>query len=131
MSALGTKGQNRHSAKRRQRDSESAAESWNKNPRYQAKALMALLEAHWSGHKELSASQIKAVEIALDRVLPRLSAIEQHNLNESDLVSEEQIASAITSIVAQRPELVDHLVQLRDQQREAEANASASSTAPQ
>ena len=131
MSALGTKGQNRHSARRRQRDSEQAAESWNKNPRYQAKALMAILEAHWDGRKELSASQIKAVEIALDRVLPRLSAIEQTNLNEQDMVSEDQIIGAIESIVAQRPELVDHLVMLRDKQRQAEQNAAASSPSTQ
>ena len=87
--------------------------------------LEKLLIDHAHGRLELSATQVMAARAIYDKLRPSLSAIEQTTIHESDLTSEEQIVQALSTLIAQRPEIVDYLVDLREKQRQAEANAAA------
>jgi len=57
-------------------------EAWK--DRIQPGKLLAKLEAHTNGKIQLSPSQIKRPEVLLDRLVPRLSSIEQVDVNEMD-----------------------------------------------
>lgn len=73
---------------------------------------------------ESDSAKVSAAKALYDKLKPTLAAVEQHTIHGADLASEDQIISALESIVAQRPQLVDHLVAIRDKQRQAEKAAS-------
>lgn len=88
-----------------------------------------LLEQLTSG-EESDSAKVSAAKALYDKLKPTLAAVEQHTLN-ADIPSEDALEQALNALVAQRPALVDHLIQLREQQRAAESNTTASSATPQ
>ena len=86
-------------------------EAWK--DRIQPGKLLAKLEAHMDGKVELSASQIKAAEVVLDRLVPRLSSIEQTEVNEMDALSGEGILGRIQALLQADPTLLPQLVAMQ------------------
>lgn len=59
---------------------------------------------------DLTPAQLKAYELVLDRVVPRLSAVEQTQVNELDTLSREDILARIQTLLAADPSLLAELV---------------------
>lgn len=87
-------------------------------------STLALLDEFASGAKEAKPSQIKAIEIKLDRFVPRLSAVEISEVNELDTLSREDILARIQLLLRSDPTLLTELVAI--QARDAAALASES-----
>ena len=115
MSALGTAGANHHTQKRRIKRTEEQRENWA--DRVRVGKLMQMLEECAQGRVQLEGSQIKSIEVYLDRTLPRLSAVEQTEVNELDTLSREDILARIQLLLKSDPSLLPELVAL--QAREA------------
>lgn len=82
-------------------------QSWRE--RYQADKIMAKL-AQFSGldgqgKLELSANQIKALELMLDRLEPRLSAVEQTHIDPDAAKSESELIQEAIALFKAHPEL--------------------------
>lgn len=77
----------------------------------QASSIMNRLKNHGDGklEKPLDSTQIKAYEVILDRIAPKLSAVEQTNVNEWDQMSEEEIKETVRALILSRPELLQEL----------------------
>jgi hypothetical protein len=94
-------------------------EAWK--DRIQPGKLLAKLEAHTNGKIQLSASQIKSAEVLLDRLVPRLSSIEQTDVNEMDAL----ILGRIHALLQSDPTLLPELVALQAREvREAPAKVT-------
>lgn len=85
-------------------------DSWKDKSRIAA--LANRLRDHADGKIELSSTQIKAAEILLAKTVPNLSSIEQHNIDERDKLSEDQIVSTLQSIILGSPGVVDSLLRI-------------------
>jgi hypothetical protein len=97
---------NQYTARRKQVDAENNKDRWQDNPRFTAAALMRRLAEHQDGSVELSSTQIKAIELMLDRVAPRLSSIEQTVIDPRDSLSEQDIATQLTGIISANPDVI-------------------------
>ena len=109
MTALSRR--NQHSKRKADKQATEQREAWK--DRIQPGKLLAKLEAHMDGKVELSASQIKAAEVVLDRLVPRLSSIEQTEVNEMDALSREDILRRIQALLQSDPTLLPELVALQ------------------
>jgi hypothetical protein len=109
MTALSRR--NQHSKRQADKQAAEQREAWK--DRIQPGKLLAKLEADMDGKVELSASQIKAAEVVLDRLVPRLSSIEQTEVNEMDSLSREDILSRIQTLLQSDPTLLPELVALQ------------------
>ena len=85
-------------------------EKWRE--RYKAHGIIQTLHDHGQGKVDLSPTQIKALEIVLDRLEPRLSAVEQTTVDpgrsEADIMQELRLAiDADPSFKTQLQALID------------------------
>lgn len=85
-------------------EAQRAKQRWQ--DRYQAGELMDELKAHYSGERELSSTQIKAIELVLDRVAPKLSAVEQTQVSDHDRMDEDEIRSLVRALITSNPWLL-------------------------
>lgn len=99
---------NQYTARRAALDAERAAERWQENPRWSAAALMRRLDDIHNGKVEVTAQQIKALELMLSRVAPTLSAVEQ-TVHEASR-SESEILADIQAFIAQNPAMLTSLL---------------------
>lgn len=88
-------------------EAKRAKERWQ--DRYQAGALMDELAAHYKGERELSSTQIKAIELVLDRVAPKLSAVEQVESNPLESMTQEQRIDMVRALITANPALLTAL----------------------
>lgn len=92
-----------HEAKRRGLvNGIKAEQTWRE--RYTAEALATPLAEHVAGRKRLRPTQIKAAEILLDRLEPRLSAVEQQISNPDDSKSPQQLLEELKPLLLAHPE---------------------------
>lgn len=89
------------------------SESWKDS--IDASKLMNRLIDHYDGklEKPLDATQIKAAEVVLSRLVPTLSAVEQTNLNPADQITEAQLINQLAAILSAKPELLPQLIALQ------------------
>jgi hypothetical protein len=66
---------------------------------------MKLLDDHANGKGTLEPTQIKAIEIVLDRTVPRLSAVEETHINPDDKKSESELRQELISLLKADPTL--------------------------
>lgn len=85
--------------------------------------ILKRLEDGGEGLIDLTPSQIKCYEVVLDRIVPRLSAVEQTEVNELDTLDRASILERIRTILQLDPTLLTELVAL--QAREAAESPSA------
>jgi hypothetical protein len=91
---------------------EYARKSWR--DRYQADGLIETLHNHVRPTKgarkvKLSGSQIKAAELILDRLEPRLSAVEQTQVNPDDLKPPLELLRELAPLLRAHPEWLREL----------------------
>jgi hypothetical protein len=88
---------------------ESRSERWKES--LQASSILNRLKDHGDGklQKPLEATQIKAYEVILDRIAPKLSAVEQTNVNEMDAKSPEEVLGLVRALITANPELLARL----------------------
>lgn len=68
--------------------------------------LVSRLEKHADGEIEMSPTQIRAAEILLDRALPKLSAVEQTNIDPAASMSEAEIVAQMTDLAKKYPHIL-------------------------
>ena len=90
---------------------------------------MALLEDVMQGDRIANPQQIKSAEILLDRLVPRLAAVEETHVNELDALDREAILSRIQALLAADPTLLPELIAL-DAKQQASVPASVSLLKP-
>lgn len=95
MTALSRRDQ--HSKRQADKQAAEQREAWK--DRIKPGKLLSKLEAHMDGKVELSASQIKAAEVVLDRLVPRPSSIEQAEVNEIDALSRKDLLGRIQALL--------------------------------
>jgi hypothetical protein len=78
-------------------------ENWRE--RFRADMLVSMLAEHAAGRVEKSATQIKAIEIVLDRIEPRLSAVEQTHIDSDATKSESELIQEAIALFKAHPEL--------------------------
>jgi hypothetical protein len=103
------RGNNQWTKLQRARSPEAARklEAWR--DRYRAGELIERLVRHARGEVGLSASQIKALEIVLDRLEPRLSAVEQTVHDPDAQKTPEQLLDELGELLKAHPEYVRKL----------------------
>lgn len=67
---------------------------------------------HGNGKVDLSATQVKALEVLLDRLEPKLSAIEHTDANPRDQLDAGQLAAQLAAMFNEKPELLEQIKQL-------------------
>lgn len=72
----------------------------------QATALVNRLKKHADGKIEMSPTQIRAAEILLDRALPKLSAVEQTNIDPAASMSESEILAQMADLAKKYPHIL-------------------------
>lgn len=72
---------------------------------------MDMANQHLEGRIELSDSQIKVLSLVLDRVAPKLSAVEQTTKSEMDDMSPEEIREHVRALILAHPELIREISQ--------------------
>jgi hypothetical protein len=77
--------------------------------RIQVGMLVAQLEKASKGELELSATQVAAAKILLDKALPSLQAIETSTANQWDKMSEEEIGEMVKALITSHPGLIQKL----------------------
>src|SRR5258708_31880434 len=108
------------------------SEDWK--AKISASMLMNRLADHGSGKVRLGPTQVKAIEVVLDRLTPRLSTVEQTITDSRDNLSEDQVVGYLQGLFTAKPELLDKLIELRDaarlvqEGRESIAHASSTTT---
>lgn len=102
--------QNQHTRRRANRNVKENRDAWRE--KLKVSHLMNRLADCGDGKVELEPSQIKAIEILLDRVVPRLSAVEQTQVNELDQLNRAEILERIRMLLAADPSLLPELVAL-------------------
>lgn len=107
---VGHKGGNQYTARREQKTALDNASRWQDNPRFQASALLSRLGAHLEGTVDLKPTQLKALELMLDRVTPRLSAVEQTVIEPAARLSESEIRAQLAELVANHGGLLQELI---------------------
>lgn len=68
--------------------------------------LLNRLKDHGDGKVRLSGTQVKAIEVILDRITPKLSAVEQTVTDSRDSMSEDQLLAQLSALFAAKPELL-------------------------
>jgi hypothetical protein len=112
-------------ADNRSRNDKTDRDDWKE--RIRAGNILARLEKHLGEGKvdeelvPLLPTQIKAAEIILDRILPRLSAVEQTQVNELDTMSREDLLTRIKSLLDTDPTLLPELVGMSVRQQTSAA----------
>ncbi len=96
MSAPGTKGRNQHLQARGDRRAKEGRDAWREQ--LQISQLMKRLVDCGKGRISLNPTQIKALEVVVDRLVPRLSATGVVETNELDSLSREEILGRIRAI---------------------------------
>jgi len=71
-----------------------------------------LLDEQADGDRELTAAQLKAIEIRYARLRPTLAAVEQHNIDDRDKLTDEAIVAALEGHVSSNPLIVDKIVEI-------------------
>ena len=84
--------------------------------RHRAECAAAMLERHLDGKLDMSATQVQAAKILLDKGKPSLQAVEQTMLEPAMARTESEILDQLRAYIAQHPELIAELVgaQARD-----------------
>lgn len=67
---------------------------------------------HGLGLVEMQPSQVKALEVLLDRLEPKLSAIEHTEANPRDTADPAQLAARLAAMFNEKPELLAQIKQL-------------------
>lgn len=106
---------------------ESRTERWRES--IQASSIMNRLKNHGDGklEKPLDQTQIKAYEVILDRIAPKLSAVEQTTVNEWDNMSEDQLWGQIQALILSKPEYIARLRELTSGPHEVASGDSPAS----
>lgn len=101
---------NQYTVRREQKDAKDNAQRWQDNPRFNAGVLLTRLENHANGVVELKPTQVKAIELMLDRVAPRLSAVEQTVIEPAARLTEQEIRAQLRELVANHGGLLQELI---------------------
>ena len=88
------------------------SEDWK--AKISASMLMNRLADHGTGKVRLANTQVKAIEVVLDRLTPRLSTVEQTFVDHRDKLDEGMILAELQGLFTAKPELLDKLIELRD-----------------
>ena len=75
----------------------------------QSTQLVNRLKKHARGEIEMSPTQIRAAEILLDRVIPKLSAVEQTVIDPAASMSKEEILAQLVDLARKHPQIVRKL----------------------
>ena len=102
---------NHHTVARANNNSKEQREEWKQ--KIQAGQILNRLLDGGAGEVELTSSQIKCYEVVLDRIVPRLSAVEQTEVNELDTLTREDILLRIQLLLRADPSLLTELVALQ------------------
>src|ERR1700704_172954 len=94
-----------------------------------ASMLMNRLADHSSGKLKLGPTQVKSIEVILDRIAPKLSTIEQTVIDHRDRISEGEVLAELQGLFTAKPELLDRLIELRDAARLIQEGKEAVSVA--
>lgn len=96
-------------ARRRERPSDQEPrDAWKE--RVQIGKVMTLLHDMVAGRKKPNASKIRAAEVILDRLLPRLQATELTQVSDLDTLTREEILERIGTLLASDPTLLPELI---------------------
>ena len=68
-----------------------------------------LLADHYLGKSELSATQLKAIELRYSRLRPTLSSIEQTNIDPRDAADPGALLQQLQALIAEKPHLLELL----------------------
>ena len=90
-------------------------EEWK--DKIQACMLMNRLADHSAGKLKLGPTQVKAIEVILDRITPKLTAVEQTVVDARDNLDEATLLAELQGLFTAKPDLLDRLIQLRDSAR--------------
>ena len=71
------------------------------------------LKDHADGKIELQNTQLKAIELILQRTVPSLSAVEQTTIEPDQKLSEADILGRITALLAAHPDLVQQALAMQ------------------
>ncbi|HZQ44461.1 MAG TPA: hypothetical protein VFA99_14495 [Acidobacteriaceae bacterium] len=69
---------------------------------------------HGLGKVEMQPSQVKALEVLLDRLEPRLSAIEHTEANPRDAADPAQLAARLAALFNEKPHLFEQVMALKN-----------------
>ena len=75
----------------------------------QSTQLVNRLKKHARGEIEMSPTQIRAAEILLDRVIPKLSAVEQTVIDPAASMSEAEILAQLMDLARKHPQIIRKL----------------------
>jgi hypothetical protein len=103
--------ENQHTRRRANRSVKENRDDWK--AKLKVSHLMNRLSDCGDGRVALEPTQIKAIEILLDRVVPRLSAVEEKQVNEMHLLTREDILGRIQLLLQSDPTLLPELVALQ------------------
>ena len=121
MSAAGTKGRNQYVQARADRRAKEGRDAWREQLRISQ--LMKRLVDCGEGRISLTPTQIKALEVVVDRLVPRLSSTEVVETNELDSLSRDEILGRIQALLAANPDLLQELIALNARQQTATPSA--------
>jgi len=121
MPAPGTKGRNQHTQARGDRRAKEGRDAWR--AQLKVSQLMKRLVDCGEGRISLNPTQIKALEVVVDRLVPRLSSTEVVETNELDSLSREEILGRIGAILVADPTLLQELIALNARQQTATPSA--------
>lgn len=86
------------------------------NDAIEAAKIENLLADHYHGETQLSATQLKAIELRYARLKPTLAAVEQTIVDPRDQVDPSDILQRLNAMFESKPELWEQLVALRTPQ---------------
>jgi hypothetical protein len=117
---------NQWTKKRQDRNLADLQENWQKNPRFSVGRLLSMLVDNADGKIELTPSKVRAIEVVLDRMAPKLSAVEQTVVEAAATRTEAELLQAVRDNLRQAIDLYPDLVQ----EALAEHARSVSSSSP-
>jgi hypothetical protein len=77
------------------------------------------LTDHIDGKIELTSTQVKSIELILQRGVPTLSAVEQTTISEDEKLDDNQILAKLSALIEQHPDIVQQALALRARQSTA------------
>jgi hypothetical protein len=93
--------------------------------------LLNRLKDHGDGKVKLSATQVKAIEVILDRITPKLSAVEQTVVDDRDRMGEDQLLAQLSALFAAKPDLFARVVRMQQAAELVRESDSAVASAQQ
>mgnify|MGYP001617580555 CR=1 FL=1 len=75
--------------------------------------LMLRLKEHIDGKVQLESTQIKAIELILQRTVASLSSVEQTVHTADDILTDEQIAARFQGLIEAHPDLLQRLLAMQ------------------